>query len=147
MNNGKNNVYPVTKKNDLVHSPFFYWIAFYYCSFSPIFISEKNKNRPYNLCGYLIELTDQVSGRRKNTMGGVFNVYINNVSTAISCFWIVEAVKNSLTITLIVGLVISTISTISLWMNYKTSFGEQDGIAISNKISYWIITDGTRWSQ
>lgn len=80
-------------------------------------------------------------------MGGVFNVYINNVSTAISCFWIVEAVKNSLTITLIVGLVISTISTISLWMNYKTSFGEQDGIAISNKISYWIITDGTRWSQ
>jgi hypothetical protein len=57
------------------------------------------------------------------------------------------SVKRPLTITLIVGLVISTISTISLWLNYKASFGEQDGIAISNKISYWIITDGTRWSQ
>ncbi|MEH7379962.1 hypothetical protein V7138_05715, partial [Bacillus sp. JJ1533] len=59
----------------------------------------------------------------------------------------VFSVKQPLTITLIVGLVISTISTISLWLNYKASFGEQDGIAISNKISYWIITDGTRWSQ
>ncbi|GGM38510.1 hypothetical protein GCM10011351_25740 [Paraliobacillus quinghaiensis] len=57
------------------------------------------------------------------------------------------SVKRPLTLTLIVGLVISTISTISLWLNYKGSFGEQDGIAISNKISYWIITDGTRWSQ
>jgi hypothetical protein len=57
------------------------------------------------------------------------------------------SVKRPLTITLIVGLVISTISTISLWLNYKASFGEQDGIAISNKISYWIITDGARWSQ
>jgi hypothetical protein len=57
------------------------------------------------------------------------------------------SVKRPLTITLIVSLVISTISTISLWLNYKASFGEQDGIAISNKISYWIITDGTRWTQ
>jgi hypothetical protein len=56
------------------------------------------------------------------------------------------SVKRPLTFTLIVGLVISTIST-SLWLNYKASFGEQDGIAIANKISYWIITDGTRWTQ
>lgn len=55
--------------------------------------------------------------------------------------------KRPLMITLIVAILISSISTISLWMNYKASLGEQDGIAISNKISYWIITDGTRWSQ
>jgi hypothetical protein len=29
----------------------------------------------------------------------------------------------------------------------QASFGEQDGIAISNKFSYWIITDSVRWSQ
>lgn len=57
------------------------------------------------------------------------------------------SVDRPLIITLIVSLVISIISTICLWLNYKASFSEQDGIAISNKISYWIITDGTRWSQ
>ncbi|MCT8137859.1 hypothetical protein H1D32_08890 [Anaerobacillus sp. CMMVII] len=57
------------------------------------------------------------------------------------------SVKRPLTTTLIVCLVFSTISTISLWFNYKASFGEQDGIAISNKLSYWIITDSVRWSQ
>ncbi|MFC4323201.1 hypothetical protein [Litchfieldia salsa] len=57
------------------------------------------------------------------------------------------SVKRPLTITLIVGLAISTVSTISLWLNYKASFDGQDGIAITNKISYWIITDGTQWSQ
>ncbi|MBM7661098.1 multisubunit Na+/H+ antiporter MnhB subunit [Bacillus mesophilus] len=57
------------------------------------------------------------------------------------------SVKRPLAITLFVGLVISTISTISLWLNYKASFGEQDGISISNIISYWIITDGTQWTQ
>ncbi len=57
------------------------------------------------------------------------------------------SVKRPLTITLIVGLLISIISTISLWFNYKASFGGQDGIGISNKISYWLITDDPRWSQ
>jgi preprotein translocase subunit SecF len=59
----------------------------------------------------------------------------------------VFSMNRPLTITLIVSLVISTISTICLWLNYKASFGEQDGIEVSNKISYWIITDGTRWTQ
>lgn len=57
------------------------------------------------------------------------------------------SVKYSLSITFAIGLIISVISTISLWLNYKASFGEQDGIAISNKISYWLITDNYSWSQ
>ncbi|KPB03765.1 hypothetical protein AAV98_15805 [Bacillus sp. CHD6a] len=57
------------------------------------------------------------------------------------------SVKHPLTITLIIGLVISSISSISLWLNYKASTGEQDGISISNLISYWIITDSVRWTQ
>lgn len=57
------------------------------------------------------------------------------------------SVKRALTVTLIVGLVLSSISTISLWLNYKASSGDQDGIAISNQLSYWIITDSVRWSQ
>lgn len=56
-------------------------------------------------------------------------------------------VKRAATITLIIALVVSTIFTVSLWLNYKASFGEQDGIAVSNKVSYWIITDSIRWSQ
>ncbi|WP_226679984.1 hypothetical protein [Sutcliffiella horikoshii] len=57
------------------------------------------------------------------------------------------SVKRPLTVTLIVGLVLSSISTISLWLNYKASSGNHDGIAISNQLSYWIITDSVRWSQ
>lgn len=57
------------------------------------------------------------------------------------------SVKRPLTVTLLVGLVLSSISTISLWLNYKASGGDQDGIAISNQLSYWIITDSVRWSQ
>ena len=57
------------------------------------------------------------------------------------------SVKQPFTITLIFSFVLSLISTISLWSNYKEIFGEQDGIAISNQISYWIITDGIYWSH
>jgi hypothetical protein len=46
-----------------------------------------------------------------------------------------------------ISLFVSILSTISLWFNYKASFGEQDGIAISNRISYWLITDEIPWSQ
>lgn len=57
------------------------------------------------------------------------------------------SVKYALRFTLIIGLCMTLFTSISLWFNYKASFGEQDGIAISNKMSYWIITDGKRWSQ
>ena len=57
------------------------------------------------------------------------------------------AIKRPLTITLGVGFIASSIASVSLWFNYKSSLGEQDGIAISNKISYWLITDEVRWTQ
>ncbi len=57
------------------------------------------------------------------------------------------SIKRPLFISLTVAFIISFFSSISLWFNYEASFGEQDGIGISNQISYWIITDGTQWSQ